>query len=75
MRRRLHAVLQHLLLLVAVALAGWLSVHWQWRGDFSHGQRASLSPASVDVLAAQRKPVTGEKEREILFGERQLKQH
>ena len=29
----------------------------------------------VDVLAAQRKPVTGEKEREILFGERQLKQH
>jgi len=28
----------------------------------------------VQVLAAQRKPITGEKEREILFGERQLKQ-
>jgi hypothetical protein len=54
---RLVRVLQPLLLIVAVALAGWLSVHWQWRGDFSFGQRASLSQATLDVLAALDGPV------------------
>ena len=55
---RLHRIAQHLLLLAAVALAGWLSVHWQARWDFSHGQRASLSQATLDTLAALPGPVT-----------------
>lgn len=54
---RLTRVLQPLLLVLAVALAGWLSVQWQWRGDFSFGQRASLSQATLDVLAALDGPV------------------
>jgi ABC-type uncharacterized transport system involved in gliding motility auxiliary subunit len=55
---RWHRVVQPLLLLAAVAIAGWLSVHWQWRADFSHGQRASLSAATRDTLAALDGPVT-----------------
>lgn len=54
---RVLRILQPLLLVLAVALAGWLSVHWQWRGDFSFGQRASLSQPTLDVLAALDGPV------------------
>jgi len=54
---RVLRIAQPLLLVLAVALAGWLSVHWQWRGDFSFGQRASLSQATLDVLAALDGPV------------------
>jgi hypothetical protein len=53
-----HRIAQHLLLLAAVALAGWLSVHWQARFDLSHGQRASLAQATLDTLAALDGPVT-----------------
>jgi hypothetical protein len=55
---RFHRLAQHLLLVAAVALAGWLSVHWQARWDFSHGQRASLSRATLDTLDALAGPVT-----------------
>jgi ABC-type uncharacterized transport system involved in gliding motility auxiliary subunit len=55
---RWHRIAQPLLLLLAVAMAGWLSVHWQWRTDWSHGQRASLAPATLDTLAALEGPVT-----------------
>lgn len=54
---RWHRPLQALLLCCAVALAGWLSVHWSWRVDLSHGARASLSQPSRDVLAALEGPV------------------
>jgi ABC-type uncharacterized transport system involved in gliding motility auxiliary subunit len=54
---RWHRPLQALLLVLAIGLAGWLSVHWAWRADFSHGARASLSPASREVLAALEGPV------------------
>jgi hypothetical protein len=56
--RRWHRIVQPLLLVAAVALAGWLSVHWQARWDFSHGRRASLSTATLDTLAALSGPVT-----------------
>lgn len=48
----------HALLLLALAAAlAWISVQWQFRADFSHGQRASLSPATRAVLAALDGPV------------------
>ena len=49
---RIQRLIQVILLLLAVATAAWLSVRWQWRADFSYGQRASLAQASVDVLHA-----------------------
>ena len=49
--------IQSALLLLAVALASWLSVRWQWRLDLSHAQRASLTQASIDVLRAFDGPV------------------
>ena len=52
MRRTLADSLYLALLVVAVALAAWLSVRWQARVDLSHGARASLSAASRDALAA-----------------------
>lgn len=62
-------------------LRSWKNQGISW-ADFPHLKgwfdEIAARPAvkrGVDVLAAQRKPVTGEKEREILFGERQLKQH
>lgn len=57
MRRALADSLYLALLVVAVALAGWLSVRWQARVDLSHGARASLSAASRDALAALDGPV------------------
>jgi ABC-type uncharacterized transport system involved in gliding motility auxiliary subunit len=50
--RLLREGLHTTLLLVAFALAGWLSVQWQWRVDVSAGQRASLAPASRAALEA-----------------------
>lgn len=50
--RALADALHATLLLVAVALAAWLSVHWQARVDLSHGARSSLPQAARDALAA-----------------------
>lgn len=62
-------------------LRSWKNQGIAW-ADYPHlkgwfdeiGARPAVK-RGVQVLAAQRKPITGEKEREILFGERQLKQH
>lgn len=55
--RRLRDLLNLGLLLCAVALAAWLSIRWQVRVDLSHGERASLTAASRDVLAQLKAPV------------------
>ncbi|HET7844168.1 MAG TPA: Gldg family protein, partial [Xanthomonadales bacterium] len=57
MRRPVADTLFLALLVVAIAIAAWLSVRWQGRVDFSHGARATLSPASRDALAALDGPV------------------
>ena len=57
MHRRLADSIYFALLVVAVALAAWLSVHWQGRVDLSRDSRASLSAASRDALTALDGPV------------------
>ncbi len=68
-----------------IAVFPWLR-SWKNQGiawaDYPHLKgwfdEVSARPAvkrGVTVLANLRKPITGEKEREVLFGERQLKQH
>ncbi len=68
-----------------IAIYPWLR-SWKNQGidwsDYPHlkgwydevGARPAVQ-RGVEVLAAQRKPITGDKEREILFGQSQLKQH
>ncbi|MBK7615901.1 MAG: glutathione S-transferase N-terminal domain-containing protein [Vitreoscilla sp.] len=68
-----------------IAVFPWLR-SWKNQGiswaDYPHlkgwfdevGARPAVK-RGVEVLANLRKPITGEREREILFGERQLKQH
>lgn len=46
-----------LLLLAALALAAWLSVHWQTETDLSFGARASIAEASRDALARLDQPL------------------
>jgi GSH-dependent disulfide-bond oxidoreductase len=68
-----------------IAIFPWLR-SWKNQGidwiDYPHLKgwfdEISARPAvqrGVEVLAAQRKPITGDKEREILFGQSQLNQH
>lgn len=57
MNRTLADVVHALVLLVLAGLLGWLSVHYQARVDLSHGQRASLSPATREVLATLDGPI------------------
>jgi GST-like protein len=68
-----------------IAIYPWLR-SWKNQGidwsDYPHlkgwfdeiGARPAVQ-RGVEVLAAQRKPITGDKEREILFGQSQLNQH
>lgn len=57
MNRTLADVVHALVLLALAGLLGWLSVHYQSRVDLSYGQRASLSPATRDVLATLDGPI------------------
>jgi len=68
-----------------IAIYPWLR-SWKNQGidwsDYPHlkgwfdeiGARPAVQ-RGVEVLAARRKPITGDKEREILFGQSQLNQH
>ncbi len=51
MRARLGFWANIVLLLVAVACGAWLSTRWGFVSDWSAGARASLDPASRDLLA------------------------
>jgi ABC-type uncharacterized transport system len=52
MARRLLEIARLLLLALVVAGLGWASARQAWQWDLSHGQRASLTPASIAALEA-----------------------
>jgi hypothetical protein len=56
--RRLHDLAFVVVVLIAAALCAWLSVHIQFRSDWSYGQRASLSSRTQDVLKKLNGPVS-----------------
>lgn len=55
--RKLHELAFILLALLATGLLAWLSIRWQVRSDWTHGQRASLSSQTQNVLARLPGPV------------------
>lgn len=54
---RLQNLLFHLLLGIAVLLAGWLGTHHNWVWDWSDNARNSLSPASIRLLEKLESPL------------------
>ena len=56
-KARLDGLLFHLLLAVAIGLAGWLNYRYHWSWDWSDSARNSLTPASQQLLSKLELPL------------------
>ena len=56
-KARLDGLLFHLLLAVAIGLAGWLNNRYHWSWDWSASARNSLTPASQQLLSKLELPL------------------